>query len=241
MNLYKHKLNNRKQLSILVILISFIAFGRWQPLNVVNAEATKTLKACHICDPILPDASATPTPTPTPTLSPDACTLDCIDPELPPFQEENTPNIGEIQPEGDALSIIFYWMDGCPHCDDVMKNILPLVENEFGSAIHIQKVELKTLEEVNQLFTIGKNFGYTVEQIGVPFIIVGEHAITGDKDIAKELPILIRTALPSEESLEITVESNPESVISKPLLFIVAGFMVALMIVGLFFLRKRAL
>lgn len=235
MNLFVHTLNKPKLLSVLVILISFIVFGYWQPLNVVNAEATKTLKACHICDPILPDATATPTP--------DACALDCFDPALAADQAESLMGVEEAAlPENGVLNIKFYWMEGCPTCEDVMKNTLPAVESEFGTAINIQPIELKTLEEINQLFVIGESFGLEKEEIGVPFFIVGEQAISGDDNISERLPILIQSALSPQPDPQQTVPASSETLSKtalRPIFFVIGGGLLGLMILVLFYFRKR--
>lgn len=222
----------RKTFSYLILPVIIFGFTLLHPTNpIVFASVTKTLKACHNCDTLIPETTATSTP--------DACALDCVDIETTPFQSEDTPIADpDNLTKEDGFSVIFYWMQGCAHCEEVMKNTLPLIEQEFGASISIKKIELKTLEEINQLFVIGERFGIPKEQIGVPFIIVGEQAITGEVDVSQQLPLLIRAALTPEKT-PIPGPSASKPAVSQPLLIILGGILFGLTIVGIFFLRKR--
>lgn len=179
-----HILNNRKTLSIFFILIGFMVLGLWQTPNEVNAEATKTLKACHICDPILPESTSTPTP--------DGCAIDCLE-TTPPAVQQNDENKNIAQQNNQAeILVVFYWMDGCPHCEEVMETTLPVLKQKYGDNLDIQQIELISVEDVNQLYDLGKQFGLEREKIEVPFVVFNDRALSGQDQINKTLPDLIQ-------------------------------------------------
>ncbi|MAT44192.1 MAG: hypothetical protein CL609_17815 [Anaerolineaceae bacterium] len=179
-----HILNKRKILSVLVILIGFMVLGHWQTQSAVFAEATKTLKACHICETILPDSTATPTP--------DGCAIDCLDTTPPPAQQDDENKKATQQNNEAEIVVVFYWMDGCPHCEEVMETTLPVLKQKYGDNLDIQEIELISVEDVNQLYDLGEQFGLEREKIEVPFVVFNGSALSGQDQINKTLPDLIQ-------------------------------------------------
>jgi uncharacterized membrane protein len=86
---------------------------------------------------------------------------------------------------------VMFWMDGCPHCHYVIDNILPPLQAEYGSQLDITLVELKSAADADRLYAAGAAMGLTPDEIGVPFLIVGERVMMGSDQIPAELPVLI--------------------------------------------------
>ncbi|GAB4419405.1 MAG: vitamin K epoxide reductase family protein [Anaerolineales bacterium] len=107
---------------------------------------------------------------------------------------ESTVRAGYICDEGlpqPVVHIILFWMNGCPHCHEVLDNILPPLQEKYGTQLDILLVEVVGMDDVNRLYDIAATYGYSRDQVGVPFLIIGEDVLIGSQQIPKELPSLI--------------------------------------------------
>jgi hypothetical protein len=221
--------------TLLLLLVSALV----QPGHV-TAAVYGSIETCHLNEINQVE------PTPTPDLG--LCAIDCIDPNLAANKIESTQLQGAAELQPGVLKILFYWMEGCPGCEEVIKTTMPVLEKKYGSLIDIRKIELKTLEEVDQLYIIGEGFGFKKEQIGVPFIIIDEQALSGTDQINKNLPKLIQEYLIENNIQPIDSESssttlNPNTVSStapcpKPVLLVWGGVTLALIIIGILLIKN---
>ncbi|MBN2115489.1 MAG: hypothetical protein JW730_02900 [Anaerolineales bacterium] len=124
----------------------------------------------------MPDAQATPRPTPTYK----ACHI-CED---------------EIVDEAVVRAVMF-WMYGCGHCEEVIGNVLPPLQEKYGSQLEILLVEVISTADIDQLYKIAARYNIPMEQVGVPFLIIGEQTLIGSDEVAWELPELIESHLAS--------------------------------------------
>jgi thiol-disulfide isomerase/thioredoxin len=90
-----------------------------------------------------------------------------------------------------VVRVILFWMDGCPHCHEVIDNVLPPLRQQYGRQLEIRMIEVSSMEDINRLYEIGEGYGLKPEQIGVPFMIIGENVLIGSQQIPAELPGLI--------------------------------------------------
>lgn len=94
-----------------------------------------------------------------------------------------------------VVRVILFWMDGCPHCHEVIDNVLPPLRQQYGQQLEIWMIEISSMEDINRLYEIGQGYGLKPEQIGVPFMIIGENVLIGSRQIPAELPGLIERYL----------------------------------------------
>ncbi|MFN3308250.1 MAG: vitamin K epoxide reductase family protein [Anaerolineales bacterium] len=94
-----------------------------------------------------------------------------------------------------VVRVILFWMDGCPHCHEVIDNVLPPLRQQYGRQLEIWMIEVSTMEDINRLYEIGENYGLKPEQIGVPFMIIGDQVLIGSRQIPNELPGIIERYL----------------------------------------------
>ena len=90
-----------------------------------------------------------------------------------------------------VVRLILFWMDGCPHCHEVIDNVLPPLRQQYGRQLEIWMIEVSSMEDINRLYEIGEGYGLKPEQIGVPFMIIGDNVLIGSQQIPAELPGLI--------------------------------------------------
>jgi uncharacterized membrane protein len=82
-------------------------------------------------------------------------------------------------------------MNGCPHCHEVLDNVLPPLQEKYGAQLEVLLVEVVGMDDVNRLYDIAATYGFSRDQVGVPFLIIGDQALIGSQQIPAELPGLI--------------------------------------------------
>lgn len=97
--------------------------------------------------------------------------------------------------EEPTVQAVMLWMDGCPHCHEVIDYILPPLQQQYGYQLDILLVELKTMADTNRLYTLGQTLGLMPEEIGVPFLLIGDEVLIGTDQIREQLPDLIKSHL----------------------------------------------
>jgi len=142
---------------------------------------------------------ATPSPT-TEGSSPrdDLCPITDLD------CEELTGSIGnlsiptqEILVNADVILILF-WMQDCPHCEEVLATVLQEIEITYQDQIAVFPIELKEVETIDTFYAMAERLGVPKNNIGVPLIIIGDQVLTGD-EIKQKLTNLIDKNLQAED------------------------------------------
>jgi uncharacterized membrane protein len=94
-----------------------------------------------------------------------------------------------------VVHAILFWMNGCPHCHEVLDNVLPPLQERYGAQLEILLVEVVGKDDVNRLYDIAATYGIPRDQVGVPFLILGDQVLVGSQQIPEELPGLIERYL----------------------------------------------
>jgi len=90
-----------------------------------------------------------------------------------------------------VVNTILFWSNGCPHCEEVLTNTLPPLQDKYQAQLTILLVELVTLEDIQGLFSLGSEMGLPKEQVGVPFLLIGDTALVGADDIRNNFAQLV--------------------------------------------------
>jgi hypothetical protein len=94
-----------------------------------------------------------------------------------------------------VVRFILFWMESCGHCHEIIDNVLPSNQEEYGSQLEIALVELKTLDEVNLLYKVAEAYQIPKSEVKVPILLIGSTPLLGAQQIKDELPRLIETSL----------------------------------------------
>lgn len=167
------KLEKRHLLPALMLLVALLLVNAGQGAAAGPAPATAApipeAAECDACDYLHPyrnaGASEEAAAAPTPTA------------ELP------------------VVQAVLFWMEGCPHCHEVIEKVLPPLQDRYGEQLVIHMIELNSAESYDRLVRVAAALGVPKEQAGVPFLIVGERALIGSEQIPRELPGLIEAGL----------------------------------------------
>ncbi len=111
-----------------------------------------------------------------------------------PLLEPLAQGVGPSQP---VVHTVMFWMNGCGHCEKVMREVLPPLQTQYGAQLDILLIEVKNQADVEFLYQVSESYGVAREATGVPFIIVGDRVLVGDKPIQDGLPGLIEEFLAS--------------------------------------------
>ena len=86
-------------------------------------------------------------------------------------------------------------MNGCPHCHEVLENVLPPLQEKYGAQLEVLLVEVISMEDVNRLYEVAASYGIPRDRVGVPFLVIGDRVLIGSRQIPEELPGLIESQL----------------------------------------------
>ena len=113
-------------------------------------------------------------------------------------------------PQTPVVHFMLFWMEGCPHCEEVLKETISPLQAKYGDQLIITYIEVSTSEDVSQLYAIGEEKGIPKNEIGVPLVLIGDHILIGSEQIPKELPALIDVYL-ANGGVELPNDPNLQS------------------------------
>jgi thiol-disulfide isomerase/thioredoxin len=99
--------------------------------------------------------------------------------------------------EQPVVHVVLFYSTTCGHCHFVMTEVLPPLQEKYGDQLDIQMLELASQQDVDLLYAIATNAGLDKNQVGVPFMVVGNQVLIGSAQIPEELPGLIEMGLSS--------------------------------------------
>lgn len=105
------------------------------------------------------------------------------------------PGLAQSPEQGPVVRGVLFWMDGCPHCHIVIDEVLPPLQAKYRDQLKILHFEITSMEEVDLLYQVAASFGIPKEEVGVPFLVLGDHVLKGSDQIPRELPGLIENYL----------------------------------------------
>jgi len=109
-----------------------------------------------------------------------------------------------------VVHLMLFWMEGCPHCEEVLKETISPLQKEYGERLAVTFIEVSTTQDVSRLYAIGEEKGIPKSEIGVPLVVIGDHILIGSEQIPKELPDLIDVYL-ANGGVELPDDPNLQS------------------------------
>lgn len=100
---------------------------------------------------------------------------------------------GDVQAQENTVHAVLFYSPSCPHCHVVMTEVIPPLEEQYGA--QLQVMELDTSRSQGQAVFQAAIEYYQLERVGVPTLIIGEHALIGSGEIPEFFPLLIEQYL----------------------------------------------
>ena len=99
------------------------------------------------------------------------------------------------EPALPVVQAILFFSPTCPHCHDVIINVLPPLTEQYGDQLQI--VGLDVSNELGQYLyqTAVTQFKIPDARLGVPTLIVGDVVLVGSLEIQEQFPTLIEDGL----------------------------------------------
>lgn len=99
------------------------------------------------------------------------------------------------EPALPVVQAILFFSPTCPHCHDVITNVLPPLTEQYGDQLQI--VGLDVSNELGQYLyqTAVTQFNIPDTRLGVPTLIVGDVVLVGSLEIQAQFPTLIEDGL----------------------------------------------
>ncbi len=108
-----------------------------------------------------------------------------------------------------VIQVSFYWMAGCPHCEEVIQKVLPPLQQSYGDSLQLEMIELVSLQDVDNFYALAASWGLTKEKTGVPLAIIAGQVLVGKDEIAARLPVLVADAFTAGGSSALATQSVP--------------------------------
>jgi uncharacterized membrane protein len=96
-----------------------------------------------------------------------------------------------IQTEQPVVNAVLFWSNGCPYCSQVLTNTLPALQDQYQSQLSVLLIEVATLQDVENLYSLGASLGLIKEQVATPFLLIDRTALVGVDEIETKLSSLI--------------------------------------------------
>jgi uncharacterized membrane protein len=95
------------------------------------------------------------------------------------------------QTEQPVVHAALFFTNGCPYCTKVLTTTLPPIQDQYQSQLSILLIEVSTIKDINNLYSLGTSLGLTKEQVAVPFLLIDHIPLVGVDEITDKLTGLI--------------------------------------------------
>ncbi len=86
-----------------------------------------------------------------------------------------------------AVHLTMFWMQACPHCEEVFRDVLPDLSAQFGDKLAVQLIELSDIAAIDGLYAYAASIGLNPNEVTAPFLIIGEKVLIGADQIRHNL------------------------------------------------------
>jgi len=97
--------------------------------------------------------------------------------------------------DGAVVHVVLFWSPTCPACHSAIEEVLPAIQEHYGSALVISMVSIATEEAQELWFQLMADAGLGRDHAYIPMLFVGDQVLIGSDVIAEELPGLIEANL----------------------------------------------
>jgi uncharacterized membrane protein len=90
---------------------------------------------------------------------------------------------------------LLFFSPTCPHCEKVINDTLPPLEQKYPQELVIIKVDVTTPAGGELYQEMASTYNLKSERLGVPALVIGEQVLVGDQEIPARLPELVQSGL----------------------------------------------
>lgn len=116
---------------------------------------------------------------------------------------------GQAHAQGPTVQALLFYSDTCPHCHEVMQNVLPPLKEKYGPRLQIKELEISDPKNFELMLKLEAAYQIPEQLVGVPEMFIGSEYLIGSIEIPQKLPGLIEKYLAQGGVKFPTVESQP--------------------------------
>ena len=103
---------------------------------------------------------------------------------------------------GTVVHAVLFYSPTCPHCHQVMTEVLPPLERQYKNQLQILEVDVSTADGQQLYQSAIAYFNIAQDRQGVPTLIVDSVVLVGSGEIPQYLPSLIERGLTQEGGVD---------------------------------------
>jgi len=94
---------------------------------------------------------------------------------------------GTMPCDPSAVHGLYFYSTDCPHCMEVLNQLLHPMQDEFGTKLDIRLVEIDYAENYELLIKAEEHYGVRAEERAIPTLIINGQVLIGETDIQSQL------------------------------------------------------
>ncbi len=91
--------------------------------------------------------------------------------------------------------VLFFHSPDCAHCENVAQEVLPVLQEKYGSQLRIDYLDISDPTVYKTLLSLEETHEVSPEQAGIPEVFIGQHILIGEVIIRETLDGLIEEYL----------------------------------------------
>ena len=102
---------------------------------------------------------------------------------------------GRPQAQGPTVRFLLFYSDTCPHCETVLKEVLPPLQEKYGPQLQVRKLEIGDPDNYDFLLKLEDAYRVPPEIVGIPEIFIGSEYLIGSIEADEKLDGLVKKYL----------------------------------------------
>jgi glutaredoxin len=96
--------------------------------------------------------------------------------------------VGDRGPKQEPVArAVLFWSTTCPHCQEVVNNVLPPIQAKYGAELEVKQIEVSDEANSNLFLATLTQYQIPEEDWAVPFLFIGDVYMVGSDQIAEGL------------------------------------------------------
>ncbi len=94
-----------------------------------------------------------------------------------------------------VVRAVMFHSPECPHCHEVIENVLPPLAEQYGEQFDIRLINVDTEGGGELFWTAIDAFSIPEDQVGVPLMVIGETYMVGEDEVRSRLPGILEQGI----------------------------------------------
>jgi cytochrome c biogenesis protein CcdA/thiol-disulfide isomerase/thioredoxin len=108
------------------------------------------------------------------------------DPTPFPLQPSSI-DVGTLPCDPSAVHGLYFYSTDCPHCMEVLEEVILPMQDEFGTKLDIRLVEIDYADNYELLIKAEEHYGVKAEERAIPTLIINSQVIIGEDAIRADM------------------------------------------------------